>query len=196
MKIVHHRSSSSSLLIVSLHFLLASLFILTTTSDATRINRRQSDQPDDNGTTIGLESFSGNEPFVNISELKNVQLKELLEVQFINNSVNHIQNKIQRVHTSLQDQIQQMVSGVRGVKGQFSPELKQKLNDSFFKLVESLELSPYCLASLNHIKVELANKRLWPLKCKLWGWSTRFNPLILQLSMRWNLFQKDCSMEL
>lgn len=164
MKIVH-QTSSSILLIISLHLIVWQIH--TPPVCCARIP----EESDSNSTNVlddGRSELGGldNGPFLNISELKHVDLKQLLEVNIINNSVNHFQNKFQRVHTSLQDQINQLISGVRGVRSQFSPELKQKLNESFFKLVEDLEISPYCLASLNHIKIELSNKRLWPLKCK------------------------------
>ncbi|XP_027204153.2 nose resistant to fluoxetine protein 6-like [Dermatophagoides pteronyssinus] len=38
------------------------------------------------------------------------------------------------------------------------------MNETFLKFIEDLEISPYCLASFNHLFLELKERRLWPLK--------------------------------
>lgn len=105
-------------------------------------------------------------PFIDVANLKDLDLAELLEINFINNSVHHYRGKFQQVHSSLQGRIRELIANVRGSSqaSQFSPELKAKLTDSFLKLVEQLNLSPLCLTSLNHLRMEIMEKRLWPLK--------------------------------
>lgn len=124
---------------------------------------------------LSIDDFASSEdgngssiPFIDIANLKDLDLAELLEINFINNSVHHYRGKFQQVQGSLHGRIKELISNVRGSSqsSQFSPELKAKLTDSFFKLVSQLNLSPMCLTGLNHLRLEIMEKRLWPLKCK------------------------------
>lgn len=169
----------------SLHFLLLLVLFLNhlPASCQARVSRDTSDT--DNHLTI--DDFSpaddGNGssvPFIDVANLKDLDLAELLEINFINNSVHHYRGKFQQVHSSLQGRIRELIANVRGSSqaSQFSPELKAKLTDSFLKLVEQLNLSPLCLTSLNHLRMEIMEKRLWPLKCKFIKFITYSDSLV------------------
>lgn len=153
-------------LIISLLILSSSLSV-----SSTRIIRRQISSSD-NGKMNMFDNNDDLSPtsFFNMSELKNLDLTQLLEINFINKSVNHYHGKLKQVQSSLRDRVKSMIADVRGAgfgsKSNFSPELRQKLNNTFLKFIEELELSPYCLASLNHLRVEMGERRLWPLRCK------------------------------
>lgn len=129
----------------------------------------------DTDNHLSIDDFASSEdangssiPFVDLANLKDLDLAELLEINFINNTVHHYRGKLQQVKGSLHGRIKELISSVRGSSqaSQFSPELKAKLTDSFVKLVAQLNLSPMCLTGLNHIRLEIMEKRLWPLKCK------------------------------
>ncbi|KAI2798959.1 hypothetical protein BLOT_012578 [Blomia tropicalis] len=151
-------------LIISLLILSSSLSV-----SSTRIIRRQISSSD-NGKMNMFDNNDDLSPtsFFNMSELKNLDLTQLLEINFINKSVNHYHGKLKQVQSSLRDRVKSMIADVRGAgfgsKSNFSPELRQKLNNTFLKFIEELELSPYCLASLNHLRVEMGERRLWPLR--------------------------------
>ena len=146
------------------------LFIaLTSLCSREAVGQLESKSEADN--LIDLDGALGDNPesFVNVSELKNLDIAQLLEINFVNKSMKNYQQKLQQVHSSLNDRVKSLIADVRGGSGseaKFSPELKRKLNDSFLKFIESLELTPFCLASLNHLRMEISEKRLWPLKCK------------------------------
>lgn len=93
--------------------------------------------------------------------------KELLQVKVINKSVNYYKTQLSRVRTSLQEQLKEFINGLKSIReqAQFGPELQEKMNDTFLKFIQDLEISPYCLASFNHLLLELKERRLWPLKC-------------------------------
>ena len=143
------------------------LILLLASSPASCSGRVTRQAAEDN--LIDMENEFEGGSFINVSDLKNLDLSQLLEINFINKSVTHYHDKLHEVRSSLQSRVKSIIAGVRGgSQTNFSPELKQKLNESFFKLVESLVLSPNCLFSLNHLRMEIAEKRLWPLKCKYW----------------------------
>ena len=145
------------------------LFTILGTSSCIRIVRQPPATSDLMNTTENLideASHQENESFINMSELKNLDMSELLEINFINKSVTHYKDKLHQVRSSLQNRVKNLIANVRSSKSSFSPELGQKLNDSFFQLVQNLQISPYCLASLNHLRMEIAERRLWPFKCE------------------------------
>lgn len=142
-------------------FLLVIFLAASPTASSARVARQS---PDHNLIDATPEEES--EHFINVSELKNLDLAELLEINFVNKSVSHYRNKINEVHLSLKSRVNDLLATARGGHSEFSPELKQKLNESFFKLIESLQLSPECLFSLNHLRMEITERRLWPLKCE------------------------------
>lgn len=95
--------------------------------------------------------------------------KELLQVKLINNTVNYYKTQFKKVRTDIQGQLKEMINQGKNLKlkSKFSPELQRKMNETFMKFLEELEITPYCLTSFNHLRLELMNKRLWPLKCKI-----------------------------
>lgn len=93
----------------------------------------------------------------------------LLEVQFINKSLNHYQSKAEQVHLSLQSRVKHLLNFRQHSSTVLSPlnsvEFKQKLNATLTGLFTTLDLSPICWTSLNIIRSDLTQKKLWPLKC-------------------------------
>lgn len=130
------------------------------------------------------------EPFMEEGgDFSKFNVSHLLEVQFINQSLMHYQGKAEQVQSSLQSRVQRLLNLHQQANSlaHFSPlnnsvELQQKLNDTIANLLRTLDLSPVCWASLNMIRSDLSNRKLWPLKCK-----TLFKIKLLQIQLNYNL---------
>lgn len=122
-------------------------------------------------TAEDLSVLMDGEPLLDASQLGDLDVKQFLEIGFINRSVSDYQDKLRRTQVSLQGRVKDFIASVRGGGGadqqpMYSPEFREKMNATFWEFVSELELSPYCLYSLKHIKDELMNKKFWPLRCK------------------------------
>lgn len=138
------------------------------------VHKQHSQQSDfDNVIEELLFGPASGEPFMKEGvDLSNLNVSHLLEVQFINKSLRHYQTKAEQVQSSLQNRVQQLLNfHQQPNSGLFSPlynsvELQEKLNGTVVNLLRTLDLSPICWASLNIIRSDLKNRKLWPLKCK------------------------------
>lgn len=167
-----HLLTSSPVWILStllIHFLLIACW---SSSPVVAVARRSpSNQIDDDSDSLLNIDDGGDqddEPLFDPESLKHFDLKQLLEISAINKSVTNYRTKLDSVKSSLNGRVKHFLSSIQSVQNEneFSPELRAKLNETFWKFLEQTELSPYCLASLQIIRNDVANKKLWPLKCK------------------------------
>lgn len=112
-------------------------------------------------------SESQQSEFISLNELQKLDIGRLLEINFINRTVAHYQSKFERVQSSLDSRVKDLLDDLKGNhRSRFTPELQSALNSSLVGLLRELQLSPFCLNALNHLRTEMLNKRPWPLKCK------------------------------
>lgn len=152
---------------INIYFCLYLLTILIPLSQCTTIKNNDLIRNRRNVTDDGGGELDTAESDTNMQE-SIINPKELLQVKLINNTVNYYKTQFKKVRTDIQGQLKEMINQGKNLKlkSNFSPELQKKMNETFMKFLEELEITPYCLTSFNHLRLELMNKRLWPLKCK------------------------------
>lgn len=102
----------------------------------------------------------------NGTESSPIDLKQLLELTFVNSSVRHYHEKLTRLHSNLRNRVKQlkeMQSSMNQLK--YSDEFAEKLNITFYGLINSLELSKECTNAFDYMSSELSRKKFWPLNC-------------------------------
>ena len=103
------------------------------------------------------------------STWQNIDISNLLKINFINLTTQNYQQKFSSFQSSIENHFLDSFQDL--MQPTFSNEFNDKLNLTYFEFLNSLELSTKCLKSFDFLINEvLFNSKLWPLKCKFFRW--------------------------